>query len=242
MNEVISHHLSLIDSVEPSTLPRASSVPSLPSSLPSSELLSLIFEELCGRPDMIGFIKHISEGVGANGKLLLVNGTGEVSTLCSQIIEPICQRLDSLSSTGRIPVALRCMISSLVGQTRENDPRRGSLLLLFVNSFAPRITRWLAHLNTQPLHAGLSDDGSVSLGEQTQLLETIQDLLKLCFSRGFSDQGARSPALPSNESNHSSPSRPVGGSFSLQTHAILSRSKWLISRSTLSLSPSLSLS
>jgi hypothetical protein len=232
MNEIISYQLSPRDSLEQpfDTPPRASS---------RSELVSMIFDELCGRPDMIGFIKHVSEGVGPNGKVLLVNGAGETSSLCSQIVEPICQRLDSLSTSGRIPVALRCMISSIIGQTRENDSRRGGLLFLFVNSFIPRITRWLAHSNTQPLHS-LTDDCSVSIGEQTQLLEAVQDLLKLCFTKGVSDPGVRSPqppALGSVDSHLSSPSRALGGKFSLQTHAILSRSKWLISRSDFPLLP-----
>lgn len=236
LNEVISYHLLPPDSLDDCSrisIPEGEKrIRCLFPSFKSSELLPLIFDELCGRPDMIGFVKYISEGVGVNGRTLLSNGGHDNARLCSQIIEPICQRLDSVSSSGKVPVALRCMIISIVGQTHDDDRRRNDLLLLFANSFISRITRWLFNSNSQQ---SLSDD-CMSIGEQAHLLETVQELLKLCFIKGSSSIDSHaSPSrgqipLPGSSESNSLHSRIIGSNFSLQTHAILSRSRWLISR------------
>lgn len=242
MNEIVAHHLSPPDSLEDysTTLPNDRG-PRLASSFFSSsfkptELLPLILDELCGRPDMIGFIKYVSEAVGPNGRSLLSGNRGSgsesgvidsPSLLCNLIVEPICQRLDTVSSFGKLPMALRCILSSMVSQTREDEQKRSQLFFVFANSLVPRITRWLTTSKSND-----EEDCGVSIGEQAQVLDTIQELMRICFTRGVWNQGDPHCSSPGSNSPH----RPRGGGslgtqFSLQIHATLSRSRWLISRS-----------
>jgi hypothetical protein len=269
LNEIVSHHLSPPDSL--TDLPNPASYSSSSfffASFKPSELLSLVLDELCGRPDMIGFLKFISEAVGPNGRALMSrgggaggggggggingNGTGtDTALLCSQIIEPICQRLDGVSSSGKLPVALRCIVSSLTAQTHDDERKRSHLFLIFAHSFVSRITRWLTTKTSTFNSKSFSlteEDGGVSIGEQAQVLETVQELMKLCFTRGMPigssqrEAHSHSPSSPASASasgmlmNHDTPLHSgihsqSRSQFSLQIHAILSRSRWLISRS-----------
>lgn len=218
-----------------------------------TEVLPLVFDELCGRADMIGFIRFISDGVGSTRKGYLQSNGTEISNICIHIIEPICQRLDLVSSSGKIPVALRCTLSAIFKQSHGDERIQNNLLLLFVDSLLPRITRWLLNSSSSlssPFHS-FGDDGA-SIGEQTQLVETIQDLLKICFTRanGTSSLSHSTSSsivnnnnynnynngFSSNDSNYSLRSRIQISNYSLQTHATLSRSKWLISRYVILLS------
>lgn len=268
MNEIVANHIlppsSIISSTNLHDLKQIQhnqqQVRLILSPINSTELLPLVFDELCGRADMIGFIRFISDGVGSIGKSLLQNGTSEISNICLHVIEPICQRFDFVSSSGKIPVALRCILIAIFNQSRGDERIQNSLLLLFIDSFLPRVTRWL--LNSNSTFHSLGDD-VISIGEQTQLMETIQDLLKICFTRGtgasstsiYSSTGgvgggvypssslSLSPSMNnnhnhnvigigigSNESNYTIKSKSHISNYSLQTHATLSRSKWLISR------------
>lgn len=246
LNKILSNHItppsSLSSSILSTNMINESHVmlSSISTPINSLELLPLIFDELCGRADMIGFIRFISDGVGIIGRGYLHNNTSEISNLCLHVIEPICQRFDFVSSSGKIPVALRCILSSIFHQSHGDERIQNNLLLLFVDSFLPRIIRWLLNSNSSIHNLG---DDIISIGEQTQLMETIQDLFKICFTRGIntSSSSIKSPSISngngsiysggeSNGSNYTFKSKSQYSNYSLQIHAALSRSKWLISR------------
>jgi hypothetical protein len=117
---------------------------------------------------------------------------------------------------------------------------RSILLTILADSLVPKIVQWLVS-SSAPFHtqantsrhvddSSLNDYGDLlSLGDQTAMMDTIQELLRACFSRFTARSSISSPG-GMGDSVSSSRGHSGGASLSIHTHATLSRSKWLIAR------------
>jgi hypothetical protein len=210
--------------------------PSEDDSLSRSQLLPLVLDEICRRADMIGIIRYLSDAVGQNAQSVITSGTQlDISALCTQIVEPICHRFDAIASSNRIPGVLQCVVRSLID---TKSPNRPDALLLLAESLVPKIVQWVmsstgASRMRFDNHHYFDEDDNMSLGEHSTLVDTIQELLKLCFLRlpnthmgneigtsSYSDMASTGSSIRSRSAVP----------LSLSNHAVLSRSKWLIAR------------
>jgi hypothetical protein len=181
-----------IDSHDSIEIPLMSATGSevLSSQASESLLLPLIFNELFLRPDMLGFIRYISDAVGQDGRVFL-NREGsvqDINTLCALVIEPIAVRFDALSISRQIPGALSHALEALCSTKNSGaiDVRR---ILLLVDSFVPRIVQWLYRDTTDrhfSVNAGAMDgEDLLAIDEHAAMIDITQELLKLCFVNGF---------------------------------------------------------
>lgn len=162
-----------------------------------------MLQELCSRPDMLGFIRHISDA--GNIKSLL-SKPNDIATLCVQVVEPICQRLDACASNGRLPSAFL----NIIRDVAQSKHRNGGLIA-FAEVLVPRICQWLLGRRAKEvLLEDVNEEASLntlSISDTAQMADSLTNLLTQCFGRL---EGARR--------------------LSLSQSAMLSRSKWLISR------------
>lgn len=208
----------------------------LEDSLSRSHLLPLVLDEICRRADMIGIIRYLSDAVGQTAMSIISSGSQlDISALCTQVVEPICHRFDAIASSNRIPGVLQCVVRSLIESTASNRP---DALLLLAESLVPKIVQWVmsstgASRMRYDSHQYFDDDDVISLGEQSTLIDTIQELLKLCFVRLPMTHITNDGSMRSHgdvASTGSSIRSRSAVTLSLSNHAVLSRSKWLIAR------------
>lgn len=190
----------------PQSTTALSSEDTLSSSMSAKLFLPLLFNEFCLRPDMLGFIRYLSDAVGTTGRAFL-NRDGcaeDISSLCVKVIEPIAQRFEVLASTGLIPGALCTVLKVLCGTTDSTAGDKSIHILSLVDCLAPRIVQWLyrhsterhlVHSEDRSVTLVMKDEGCLSLGEQTVLIGVTQDLLKMCLVNGFksADTAFQSP-------------------------------------------------
>ena len=196
-------------------------------SISGSQLLPLVLDEICRRADMIGVIRYLSDAVTQSAKAAITPGAHiDVSAICIQIVEPICHRFDAIASASRIPGVLQSVVRALMDTKPQH---RSDALLLLAESLVPKVVQWVTcstavfrrRFDVQDL-----DDSAdnLSIGEQSVLLETIQELLKLCFCR------LPNTSDPPGDGECGSIRSKTAVTLSLANHAVLSRSKWLIAR------------
>ena len=189
MRVVIKNHLSAVNQQTSSRVEK-----NWTSSECSKHILPLVFNEFCLRPDMLGFIRYISEAVDISGRNLLntESSLGDISALCSRVVEPISQRLYDVSLNGHVPGALRELLIAL-SDTSVDENGNTDHILLFAENFIHRTVQWLFRHATDryvPISLDVNkeeevDESMMSMAEQAEMIDITQDLLKACFMSGF---------------------------------------------------------
>lgn len=166
--------------------------------------LPLVFNEMCLRPDLLGFIRWVSDAVSPSGREFFnkIGSAQDISTLCVRVIEPIASRLESLAASGSIPNSLRCAFQVLSLADGSSSAEISSRILMVVDCLVPRIVQWL-YRNSTTRHfsnnvAGSNIDGGedlLSLSEQTDMITAAQELLQMCFVNGIKSRNIRQPGI-----------------------------------------------
>jgi hypothetical protein len=191
---------------------------------PIIDFVQMVYSEICRSAELISFIRYISDSITPTGRSVIsTRATPEISVICSHIIEPICQRFALSASECKIPSVLRIAIGvSMKCQFKTKA------IALFSDCIIPRIVRWIfgSGFRDSTLSTDNSNKFRPNLEDQALLSDYIQELLKMCFGKG----NAATYTKGDNANNVNGNTREHIITLSLSHSAMLSRSKWLISR------------
>lgn len=173
--------------------------------------LQLVFDEIFRGPELIGYIRYLADAITPQGKLIITSKAApEISSICTSIIEPICQRFSSTAEKSKVPCSLKTIIAACCSSKSKN-----STLQILAESLIPKIVQCVFGSTLKEVFKVTNPSASsLAFEDRAMLSDLIQELLKLCFGKS---------TLKHNQNDHTI-------TLSLSHSALLSRSKWHITR------------
>lgn len=140
--------------------------------------LDYLVEDICGRFEIVGFFRHVSESAitaCANDKGLSFN----TATFTNNAVQHFVSCLVDAVSRGRLPGMFR----SLLRAVHRSTSSRISPETIMADHIIPRVVQVFYSFLTLPSHAMASTWGQFKVSNQLRLVDALRDALNYVFSK-----------------------------------------------------------